>query len=280
MDEIFAFVKQLQIHGAPEGALLSIFLLGLARIVPIVAIAPFFGAKVMPAPIRMGLAIILVLMLMPKLVFTVKTDMSFMQDLPGLAVLALKELFIGFSLGFLVIIPFLIADMSGSMIDSQRGAQSLQVNNPSLANQSSPIGMLYYYMLIFLFLEFNGPFYFLDAVQKSYDILPPDKLLNPAFFDATSPWWSTIFEVIDTTATLALKLAAPALLTIFMADTFLGIANRLATQLQISFLGMPLKSLLAIAILIPAWFIIIKQMIVESANWLRVIEMSLEGLAA
>jgi type III secretion protein T len=59
---------------------------------------------------------------------------------------------------------------------------------------------------------------------------------------------------------LSLKLAAPALVAILMAEMFLGIANRLAPQVQIAFLGMPLKSFLGLLLLFFGWFAILGDM--------------------
>jgi type III secretory pathway component EscT len=53
-----------------------------------------------------------------------------------------------------------------------------------------------------------------------------------------------------------------------MTDMFLGIANRLAQQVQISFLGMSLKSLVGLALLWLGWYFILKQLAVQSQIWL------------
>ena len=77
-----------------------------------------------------------------------------------------------------------------------------------------------------------------------------------------------ITEILGKVFSLSLELAAPALLAILMAEMFLGIANRLAPQVQIAFLGMSLKSLLGLAILWAGWFILLRQMSILSVNWI------------
>jgi len=59
---------------------------------------------------------------------------------------------------------------------------------------------------------------------------------------------------------VGIQLAAPSILAILMTEMFLGIANRLAPQVQIVFLGMSLKSLVGLAVLCAAWFFIIQQL--------------------
>jgi len=56
-----------------------------------------------------------------------------------------------------------------------------------------------------------------------------------------------------------------------MAEMFLGIANRLAPQVQIAFLGMSIKSLLGLALLWAAWFFILKQFTKQTYDWLNLI---------
>ena len=50
---------------------------------------------------------------------------------------------------------------------------------------------------------------------------------------------------------------------------FLGIANRLAPQVQIVFLGISLKSWVGIALLTAAWGLIIQVMGKETMNWFK-----------
>jgi hypothetical protein len=51
---------------------------------------------------------------------------------------------------------------------------------------------------------------------------------------------------------------------ILMTDFFLGIANRLAPQVQITFLGMPLKSLLALTIVFFGWTLFTEEIVVQA----------------
>ena len=78
-------------------------------------------------------------------------------------------------------------------------------------------------------------------------------------------------DLINQIATIAIQLSAPTIVAILMAEMFLGIANRLAPQVQIAFLGMSIKSLLGLALLWTAWFFILKQFTKQTYNWLSVI---------
>ena len=262
-DTYHAFFSQL-INLAPY-TLLSLFFLGLMRIAPIVAMAPFFGSKV-PAPIKMGLLIVLTFVMMPQIALTSKTMVGFNIEF---VVLCFKELFIGLLLSFFAAIPFYMAESAGILIDFQRGSSALQVTDPSTQEQTSDIGVLYNYVLILIFYEVDGFFYFFNALFDSYTIVPADTWLSVPFFQFAHPFWKQTWGLAASVFAVGIQLAAPSLLAILMTEMFLGIANRLAPQVQIVFLGMSLKSLVGLAVLCAAWFFIIQQLSKLALLWMQ-----------
>ena len=251
----------------PPIDLLTMFLLTFARLVPITVFAPFLGAKVVPAPVRIMFCIALAALFFPGNLLLVKGSIS--SEL--FTWMMLKELLIGTVLGFLITIPFYIATISGTLIDQQRGASSLQVTDPSTQIQSSPIGILYNYLLIALFFILGGPFLFFNGVADSYTLIPVDQFISPIFFKTYNPFWTQTIELLQIVMSLAIQLAAPALIAILFTDLFLGIANRLAPQVQIVFLGMSLKSWVAFLILCASWALILQVLGKESLLWVETI---------
>jgi type III secretory pathway component EscT len=81
-------------------------------------------------------------------------------------------------------------------------------------------------------------------------------------------FWNFIMALLTKFTAISMQLAAPSLVAILMTDMFLGIANRLAQQVQIAFLGMSLKSLVGLALLWLAWYFILQQLSVQSQLWL------------
>ncbi len=164
-------------------SMLTLFILGAMRLAPIVSMAPFFGGKT-PAPIKMGLLIVLTTIFLPHIALTAQTLTGFNIDF---MFLCLKELFIGFILAFLVSVPFYMAQSAGVTIDFLRGSSALQVNDPTMQSQTSPIGQLYNFVLIVIFYQIDGPFYFFNAIFDTYTIIPADSWLPIAFFFFSSP---------------------------------------------------------------------------------------------
>lgn len=247
-------------------ALLSLFILTLARLLPIIALSPFFGSRVLPHPVKVTFAISLFAIFLPQLLQVTLTPLDFNLTLIALL---LKEGFIGLCLGLLVSAPFIVAQNVGMIIDHQRGGASLMVNDPTIQNQSSPIGTLLNMVLIVIFFQVDGPFYFIDAIIKSYEVIPPDRFLDPQFFSSHSPFWVLMIKLFNMVMVISIQLAGPALIAILMTDVFLGIANRLAPQVQITFLGMPLKSLLALMVMALGWKLYNQEVVRQVGKWLR-----------
>ena len=82
-------------------------------------------------------------------------------------------------------------------------------------------------------------------------------------------FWQTVIELMSILFGLAVRFAAPPLIAMLMADIFLGIANRLAPQVQIAFLGMPMKSLLGLIVLFVGFHFILFQMDKEMLLWFK-----------
>jgi len=247
---------------------ISVFFLILTRLVPIMIMAPFLGAKLAPGIARMGLTIALTIIFLPfvsvKLTAPVLFDCAFIGY-------ALKELLIGFFLGFMIAIPFYTVQSSGIFIDYLRGASIMQAQDPSMQTQASSIGILYNYILIVIFFQVSAPFIFFDAILLSFDVVPVNHYINPAFFAPNSPFWENGVDIMNQIVTIAIQLASPSIVAILMAEMFLGIANRLSPQVQIAFLGMSIKSLLGLALLWAAWFFILKQFSKHSYDWVEMV---------
>lgn len=254
---------------AQKGSLYSVMaliVLTAFRIMPIIAFAPFFGARILPHPTKVVFSLILVIVVMPKILMTSTVPLNFDTNL---ILLGLKELFIGLIMGFFLGLPFLIVSSAGVFIDHQRGAASLMTNDPTIQNQSSPIGTVYNLMLIVIFFAIDGPFFVIDAILDSFQVVPPDQFLNPLFFAPHSYLKEKLMKTLQVFAVMALQLSAPSLIAMLMTDTFLGVINRLAPQVQIYFLGIGLKSWLACLMVCVGWVYFNDILKKESINWLK-----------
>lgn len=244
----------------------KLFLLGMARMIPIIALAPFLGAKLLPDTMKMGFGVVLAALFLPLLI--VQSGANPVPWGVGFVFLAIKEVLIGALLGFLVTIPFYAVQGSGVLIDHQRGAQSLQINDPTLQTQISPIGLLYNNMMVVVFFSLGGPMLFFEALVTAYKVIPADQFFDPAIFSMQKPLWALVVKLMGMVIAIAVQLSAPSVLAMLMTDLFLGIANRMAPQVQISFLLMSLKAVIGILLLWAGWWFILKQFGHYGLSWI------------
>lgn len=274
-DYVLVFINSAFASANPT-APLSLMFLFFGRILPIIVLSPFLGAKVLPHPVKICFALCLFAIFTPMLVNVTLTPLKY--DLYLLAMLV-KELFVGVIIGFLIAMPFMIVQNVGMIIDHQRGGASLMVNDPTIQNQSSPLGTLFNMIMIFIFYWIDGPFYFIDGLITSYELIPPDKFFNMDFFSADTPFWKMQIRIFQVIMSTSIRLATPALIAMLMTDVFLGIANRLAPQVQITFLGMPLKSLLGLMVIFVGWKLFVGELGKQGVYWLYAVKQAVQMMA-
>ncbi|MFP1892457.1 EscT/YscT/HrcT family type III secretion system export apparatus protein [Lonsdalea quercina] len=155
------------------------------------------------------------------------------------------EMLIGLLLGFCAAIPFWAVDMAGFLIDTLRGATMATLFNPAMSVQTSIFGLLFSQFLCALFFMGGGFNLLLSALYDSYHYLPPGKTLtfDRSFFDFLLVEWKVLYR-------LCLSFSLPAVICMMLADLALGLLNRSAQQLNVFFLSMPIKSALALFLLL------------------------------
>lgn len=222
----------------------SLIVLGvcLPRMLVMFGVMPFFGAGMMQTMVRNTLVVCLGLGVYP-LVYTQVPDN--LQLLPLLMIVA-KEAVLGVVLGYLGASLFWVAEGVGLFIDNQRGASMAQMLDPMSGADSSPLGSLLLQLLTVLFFSTGGFLVFLGGIYESYKVWPvfaAAPALDAHFAAVMITHSARILELI-------VLFAAPVVVAVFVAEFGLGLINRFSPQLNIFFLSMSIKSVLAIVFLI------------------------------
>ncbi len=218
---------------------LLIFALILARTMPMVVLTPFFGGKIAPPEIKMGLGVLFSIILWPLARGAITAPIPITPF--AFLILMMKEVFIGFCIGFVNSHIFTIMEMAGRMVDTARGSSMAEVMVPHSGARATPFGDLYYQMLLVVFVAIGGHAIFLDAFFFSFASIP----LNVSF-----PLDARIANFVDYMIRLtgdvflsAALLAAPVLAAVLITDVVFGILNRVAPQLNAYFMSMPVKAM-------------------------------------
>ncbi len=225
------------------------FLLAFLRISALVSVAPVFGSRSVPVRIKVFLTLFLTIVMLPML--RTEQDLSELT-FPVLFPMAVKEIVVGLFLGFCAKLILEAFQFSGRIISNQMGLGVAQIVNPESGTQSSVIGNLFSLVAIVLFLNLNGHHVVISALYKSFEIAP---LTNHQWLkSAAKVKMLTMFNDIFR---IGVKLAAPAMVTIFLVEVSMAIMARIVPQMNIFFIGLPVKlgvGMFIIIILLPIFY--------------------------
>ena len=223
------------------------FLMALAytqpRTLAMFALLPIFNKQIVPGLLRFSIAACIGALAAPMLMPTVTAS-----DLSGVQILLIiaKEAFIGLVLGYLIAIPFWGFEAVGFFIDNQRGASIAATLNPLTGNDSSPMGLLFNQAFIVFFFISGGFLLMLGLLYDSlrlWDVFASYPQLRPE----TMP---LMLEQLNRLVKIAVLLGSPAIVAMFLAEVGLALVSRFVPQLQVFFLAMPIKSALALLVLV------------------------------
>lgn len=247
----------------PAIRIMPLFAVLLSRLVPIVYLSFFLGSRLLPMPVKVFIALSLFVYMIPDMLMKA-TDLTFGANFLAYV---FKELFVGIILGTMISVPNYVVMVAGMVIDHQRGASSLMISNSITSVQDSPLGMLFNYLLTYFYWYYDVPFTYFEAIAISYQVIPIDSFLSPHLFTFDSNLYTQLRDVFAQLFSLGIQLAAPSLVIIVMIDMFLGITNRLAPQVMISFLAQGLKAMLGLTVLYLGWYYIMNVFSLEARRW-------------
>jgi type III secretion protein T len=212
------------------------------RILGMFVAVPIFNRQLVPGMLRFAVAAAFGAFAAPQLVpILATTDFGTLQ----IVMLLLKEVFIGFTLGLLIAIPFWAFEAIGFFIDNQRGASVAATLNPLTGNDSSPLGILFNQAFIVFFFLSGGFVLMLELLYDSFalwNVLTWMPQLRPETMEL-------MLDQLNKIVRLALLLGSPAIVAMFLSEVGLALVSRFVPQLQVFFLAMPIKSAIAMLVL-------------------------------
>ena len=221
--------------------------LSFARLASFFSVVPFFGGAAVPARVKVATSMSLVVILYPSIAATIPENQSLGFGPLGFVALLAKETLIGFTLGFVASLVFEAVQVSGRLMDFQRGSTMGELYAPQLQTRVSELGQFKLQLTIILFIAIGAHRFFIQSLLDSFQFIPA--LTFPTIVGG----WTTSVELIaKLTAgviSIGLQLAAPVLIALLLTDLFFGIINRVAPQVNVFFLSMPVKMLVGITVL-------------------------------
>jgi flagellar biosynthesis protein FliR len=209
----------------------QMYFLVFTRVMAIIMTVPLLGSQTIPSQVRLGLGLILSAVLIP------------WQPLPadaqalglfGFGVGIFRELVLGLMASMASILTFGALQITGEMMGIGSGFGSGRMFNPTLGDSGSAVDQLFIMVGMLIFVVLNGHHAVIQAVQKSFELFPVNKEIP-----FTSP--EHLITLTSQLISTGIQMALPVMCAIFLADLTLGLLARVAPQVQVYFLGLPLK---------------------------------------
>ena len=220
---------------------LAAFLLVLSRTSGIFLISPFFGNMIVSFQFKAAAAIVIAILLFP--VITQETVVIVPENMFVFALTVMKELFIGWTIGFIGFVTMAAINMAGKVMDLQIGFAVAQTMDPSIGQQSPLMGAFMYNLSIIYFLVVNGHHMILTALMESFRAVPFDSMV----------WNQSMADfMINVTAGVFLtgmKIAMPVTFAILITNVGMGILARTMPQMNIFVIGIPMHLMIGMFML-------------------------------
>jgi type III secretion protein T len=249
------------------------FLASLPRLVGVFVLIPIFGRRTVRGIVRNEFILVLALFVYP---IAVGVDSHQVLTPFAYVLIAIKEALIGVTLGFFLGTAFWVAENVGYLIDLQTGTQNATVFDPVHEHEEGPMAVFMLQLVIALVLSGGGLLAILEIVFESYRVWP--------IYEATPRWneafKNTVSARADSLFAMTLRFAAPMIILLLLIEFGLGLINRFAEQLDVYNLAMPLKSMVALFVLLLTLSFLydsIQGLLIFDDRVLRILQESLGG---
>ncbi|HEV7300469.1 MAG TPA: flagellar biosynthetic protein FliR [Tepidisphaeraceae bacterium] len=217
-----------------------VYVLVLVRVAAMMLFAPILGSSRIPKRVKGLLAIMLAM----GLASGVTVPPVIPESLGALTVGIAGEIVFGLSMGIVMSMSFIAAQWAGEIIGQQMGLQMAEVFDPQYGSQGSLVGDMYYMLATVTFLSIGGHQIMIRAVGESFRHLPLLSVgMNAQLFEL-------LIGLVQASAVIAFRLAAPVLVTMLVVDLALGLIGKAMPQFNVMAAGMTLRSAVGIFIVI------------------------------
>lgn len=206
-------------------------LLTIMRVSIVVFMLPIFSTNNIPIQVKAAITIVLSLGIWPNL--AVQAPMP--QHPFDVALMLLGELVLGLVLGMAVNFLFMGIQAGGELLGFQMGFTMINFADPLTGNQTGITAFFLWMVTALTFLALNGHLYMLRGFAASFSLVPPGGLL------LGSVVLHQVLHLAGQMFVLALQIAAPVMVALFLVEVSLGLVSRTSPQIHIMEFGFPIK---------------------------------------
>ena len=214
--------------------LAATFMLVFARVGSMVMLLPGLGESNIPVRIKLGIALLLALIILPLHRGAYQIDM---QSINPLLIMMIHEIVVGIVLGATARVTLSALQVGGSVIAQQMGLGFVTSVDPTQGQQGVLIGNFLTMLGVTLLFATDSHYLVIAALNDSYNIFSPGDLTPSGDIAALATRaFAAAFKI-------GMQLSAPFLVFGLVFNVGLGVLARLMPQMQVYFVGVPLSIL-------------------------------------
>jgi flagellar biosynthesis protein FliR len=208
------------------------------RIASVMMTMPVIGTQLVPARIRLFLAVALTFLVAPHIPAPPSLDPLSL----GTWVIIAEQILIGATMGFVLQLLFQVHVLAGQIVAMQMGLGFASMNDPSMGISVAVVAQVFTMLTTLLFLSVNGHLVVIEVLVESFATLPLGESLLVSDFQAVVLRFSWVLAA-------ALLIGLPAITALLIVNLSFGVMMRAAPQLNIFSIGFPLTLVFGLFIL-------------------------------
>jgi flagellar biosynthetic protein FliR len=214
--------------------LAATFMLVFARVGAMVMLLPGLGESNIPVRIKLGIALLLALIILPLHRAAYHIDL---QSINPLVIMMIHEIVVGIVLGATARVTLSALQVGGAVIAQQMGLGFVTSVDPTQGQQGVLIGNFLTMLGVTLLFATDSHYLVIAALNDSYNIFSPGDLTPSGDIAALATRaFAAAFKI-------GMQLSAPFLIFGLVFNIGLGVLARLMPQMQVYFVGVPLSIL-------------------------------------
>jgi len=217
-----------------------VFILVMTRVGVLFLLLPALGDQSIPTRIRVTLAALVSLIIVPSAAPTFGAMPSNIFDL---FLLVIHEFLVGALIGSVLRIILAAVHTTGTAVAFQIGLAAAQNFDPSQGGQTALVAKIMTVVAVTLIFVTDMHHLMLSGMKLSYDYFPPSAPMP------MENMMMLIVRAVSVSFELGIQLAAPFLVYALIFNLSLGLIARLVPTLPVFFVGLPLNMMLGLSLL-------------------------------
>lgn len=219
---------------------LEVFLLIVVRVTCFIFVCPFFGGRQTPNLVKVGFGLLLSVLLygaVPRVAPNYNTVI-------GYTIIVLKEVTVGFLIGYAVQLCELIINFAGQIVDMQIGLSMVNLFDPNTNEQVTITGQLYSQVLTVSLIITGMYRYILDALVDTFTLIP----INGAVIHADR-MLNVVVAFLRDYIVIGFRISLPIFIITFITNVILGVLAKVSPQMNMFSVGIQIKIVVGLMVM-------------------------------